>query len=1060
MPDTAIFDHYEVLTRDDGSLFELGRGAMGITYKAFDTSLRIPVALKVINATYLNSEVARQRFVREARSAAQLRHRNVASVFHLGTEGDTWFYAMEFIDGETLDAVIKRQGPLSPAIALTISGQVARALNAAAQHGLVHRDIKPANLMLVKEDDELVAKVIDFGLAKAAVVEGEEAATLSMGGFVGTPHFASPEQLEEKEIDTRSDIYSLGVTLWYMLAGQAPFAGSMAQVMSQHLTKPPPFEKLDKLPPAVAEVLRKMLAKDPADRYQTPADLRKAIEQALENLGTSGNVPATGAAGSSTAPASVAESQEDFATLLEDSSSRVGLPSFETNTTIANRYRVASSCGETNAGNVFRAYDTEHKTEVRLIVLHPEALNDTLALAALEREVERLLPVKHANLLGVLGFETVDRGSFLVLEWTEGFSLLDLLKARRELDADEALKLLGQAAEGADHALDLGLCGLEFGLHQIQIHFPGEIEKEKLLRTPLKNWPEFFVKLYPLGATREFAASQTWAGAQTMVASCGEASEAPSGDVRPQYVQSLAAVTYELLGGTLSPVALRAGGGAANPRYTPLSTLSEEGNEVLHRALDCGRSYPSVREFSAALAKLDGLQIHRHESKTSLSAAPVARTTTTAKPAPMSVPPPVSKAAPPVSRPPIPQTPASTPPKQKGAPVVLMAGIAAALLVVAAVAFYFYHAKSHSTADSGGSATSASASENPSTDGPASSTQPVADSTPVATPIPATPMPVATPIPATPIPGPTRQDLLKVAVTAAQDLEEKGDWPRSLAAWMSIAHDYQDFPVGRNHLETMLNHLRDRPAPISFEEFQSMRGPIIEAAQMGILSAMLLIGDNLRVPEPKIAAHWFSMAADKGDTIGLVQYGLMLRKGEGVDKADPETAFSLFQKAADSGDPNGKLELGECYLHGIGVIADEKHGVDLIREVAQTGNTRGMNELGFCYSHGLGLERDYHAAFQWFSKSSEKGNFDATANLGVLYMNGWGAEANAKKGIELFKSGAEAGHATCMQLYASALEAGRGTDKNHLLATSWYRKAAKAGSKTAIDWCNSNAVAY
>src|SRR3954468_11813466 len=159
MPETAIFDHYEVFTRDDGSLFELGRGAMGITYKAFDTSLRIPVALKVINATYLNSEVARQRFVREARSAAKLRHRHVASVFHLGTEGDAWFYAMEFIDGETVESLIKRQGPLNPVLALDITAQVARALNAAASHGLVHRDIKPANLMLVREDDELMVKV-------------------------------------------------------------------------------------------------------------------------------------------------------------------------------------------------------------------------------------------------------------------------------------------------------------------------------------------------------------------------------------------------------------------------------------------------------------------------------------------------------------------------------------------------------------------------------------------------------------------------------------------------------------------------------------------------------------------------------------------------------------------------------------------------------------------------------------------------------------------------------------------------------------------------------------
>ena len=129
--ESVMFDHYSVLLRDDGSLYELGRGAMGITYKAYDTNLRIPVALKVINGAFLNSEVARQRFVREARAAAKLRHRHVASVFHLATEGEAMFYAMEFIDGETVDALIKRQGPLRPLLALQIIDQVARALNAA-----------------------------------------------------------------------------------------------------------------------------------------------------------------------------------------------------------------------------------------------------------------------------------------------------------------------------------------------------------------------------------------------------------------------------------------------------------------------------------------------------------------------------------------------------------------------------------------------------------------------------------------------------------------------------------------------------------------------------------------------------------------------------------------------------------------------------------------------------------------------------------------------------------------------------------------------------------------
>ena len=282
MAEKIVFDHYEVLTRDDGSPFELGRGAMGITYKAFDTNLRVNVALKVINAKYLESEVAQQRFMREARAAAQLRHPNVASVFHLGTSRDAFFYAMEFVDGETVESFIKRNGPIDPVVALRITLQVTRALAAAAKHHLVHRDIKPANLMLVREDDDFLVKVIDFGLAKSIKHgENEDLATLSMGGFVGTAHFASPEQLEEKEIDVRSDIYSLGVTLWYMLVGQAPFAGSLAQVMSQHLHKPPPLEKLQNLPECVRAVVGHMIEKDPAKRPQTPAALRGELENCL-----------------------------------------------------------------------------------------------------------------------------------------------------------------------------------------------------------------------------------------------------------------------------------------------------------------------------------------------------------------------------------------------------------------------------------------------------------------------------------------------------------------------------------------------------------------------------------------------------------------------------------------------------------------------------------------------------------------------------------------------------------------------------------------------------------
>ncbi len=208
MSEPLRFQHYEVARKPDGSPLELGRGAMGITYRAFDTNLRADVALKVISGAYLNSDVARERFLREARAAAAIRHPNVATVFHLGEAEDSYFYAMEFVDGETVEKFMRREGALATVEALEIASQVARALQAAQKQGLVHRDIKPSNIMLTRdEDDDIHVKVIDFGLAKAASSssgDGADAPTLTMGGFLGTPHFASPEQLDERELDVRS----------------------------------------------------------------------------------------------------------------------------------------------------------------------------------------------------------------------------------------------------------------------------------------------------------------------------------------------------------------------------------------------------------------------------------------------------------------------------------------------------------------------------------------------------------------------------------------------------------------------------------------------------------------------------------------------------------------------------------------------------------------------------------------------------------------------------------------------------------------------------------------
>ena len=284
---TQRFEHYELVKGEEGKPVELGRGAMGVTYKAYDIDLQCPVALKVISERYLGDESARLRFLREARSAARLRHSNVAAVLHLGRTGSSYFYAMEFVEGETLENLIKRSRRLEVRPALEIASQVVAGLAAIHEQNLVHRDIKPTNIMVsLKEGRSLTAKIIDLGLAKALDESASDAGISLPGAFAGTPEFASPEQFGGVGVDIRSDLYSLGVTLWVMVTGQIPFRGPSAEVMYQHQHTPLPLERLKDVPQPVIVLLEKLLEKDPDQRFQTPDELLKAIPRIIGAIDT------------------------------------------------------------------------------------------------------------------------------------------------------------------------------------------------------------------------------------------------------------------------------------------------------------------------------------------------------------------------------------------------------------------------------------------------------------------------------------------------------------------------------------------------------------------------------------------------------------------------------------------------------------------------------------------------------------------------------------------------------------------------------------------------------
>jgi len=294
-PGPLKYDHFEVEVGADGFPIELGAGAMAITYRARDTVLNSIVALKVIDRKVAKMPGVRSRFLREARAAAQIRHPNVARVSHYGEQDGECFYVMELVEGETLEAKVRREGPMPLTLALEVIERAARALAAAEKCGMVHRDIKPSNIMLESDPGggAPIVKVIDYGIAKILDPEAERGAEKTQSGFIGTPAFASPEQFapsEQMKIDTRSDIYSLGATFWYLLSGRVPFVGRTLRDVAAKQAEELPLEQLKNVhvPSRVVALLQSMLAVDPAKRPQTARELLSEIRRCYTRFSTEG----------------------------------------------------------------------------------------------------------------------------------------------------------------------------------------------------------------------------------------------------------------------------------------------------------------------------------------------------------------------------------------------------------------------------------------------------------------------------------------------------------------------------------------------------------------------------------------------------------------------------------------------------------------------------------------------------------------------------------------------------------------------------------------------------
>jgi serine/threonine protein kinase/TPR repeat protein len=948
------FLHFEVETGPDGSPRVLGRGAMGITYKAFDTNLRAPVALKVITPTLLADPVARDRFLREARTAAALRHRNVATILFLGEAGGEVFYAMEFVEGRSVQEEIKASGTISAPRALAICSGVARALAAAHRAGLIHRDIKPANIMVTDRDNEPEVKLIDFGLAKLETGEftGQTLAEASAAGFQGTPHYASPEQINGEVADIRSDIYSLGVTLFAMLTGRAPFEGSLAQVLSKHLSMPPPLEILPLSALPLRPVLARMLEKDPAARFQTPAELRAALEAA---------------------------SAETSGLEAHDTVGDGGPPDTSPGATFAGKYKLDGRFASLSHATIYRAERLAGGPPAGLIFAAETGWQDAAGVA---QAVEKLRAIPSECLITVAGIERTESSAALVTEWIEGPTLYDVLKRRSQVPTAEAIAVLTRVARGLDSIEQAGVNPPRLTPGDIVFSGPEALDR------PLDEIPGLRAAFLPIRP----ASPQDSRSEETLL-------PAPLEPKRTSAARSLAPVACEIFGGL--PV-------DGSGRWTPLPSLSAYGNASMKAVFE-GRS-----EFSSASELVDAL---RPGAK-----APRRR------PRPQK--PPVGEGGPAAREAtarPMPAPGPRRPPTRRKSPWPVLVAFAV-LLGLGSLAVYFYL----------GRTTPAPPAETPET--------------------PPAPEAVASPT-APPTPDPTPDPSLEL-MEQAEALKRRDDIAGALDTYARACDAAHDPQPAREQMEMLSALARSDAFRMDAEKFGALRAALERAAERDVISAQMLLGEQLRESEPSGALRWFTAAATNGQTEAMTQAGLMLANGVGGEGPDFYAAVGWFKQGAAGGDTDAMVSLADALLAGKGTAPNAIEALELLRVAAAFNHPAALVMLGDLTRHGIPgtMEPDLDEAFRLFDLAAEMGSLTGQANLGVMYVNGWGTEKNPAKALALWKEGAEGGDAISMYFYAVALEGGLVGSTDPSAARDWYVQSARKGNAKALEWCRRNNV--